>query len=175
MSNHATAHAQPRESLACTCPYIPSYALNIGHQVRSIDSPEELLERLRIGGALERLRDAIWPKLEVCSEHGWDGQWLKHAQVCCARRVGPDESAGYAVDVPAARLLTTSLEHVGFTCDCHSLLSHVLTPRFFHPSNCAPCLVSCWSGTEGWTCYRVRARRPMERGRRGRSFVRWPS
>ena len=33
--------------------------------VRSIDSSEELLERLRLGGALEKLCDAIWPKLEI--------------------------------------------------------------------------------------------------------------
>lgn len=33
--------------------------------VRAIESKEELLERLRVGGALEALADAIWPKLEV--------------------------------------------------------------------------------------------------------------
>ena len=33
--------------------------------VRAIESKEELLERLRVGGALEALTDAIWPKLEV--------------------------------------------------------------------------------------------------------------
>ena len=33
--------------------------------VRAIETEEELLERLRIGGALERLRDAIWPKLQI--------------------------------------------------------------------------------------------------------------
>ena len=33
--------------------------------VRSCDTRDELLERLRIGGALEKLTDAIWPKLEV--------------------------------------------------------------------------------------------------------------
>jgi hypothetical protein len=33
--------------------------------VRALDSRDELLERLRVGGALEKLADAIWPKLEV--------------------------------------------------------------------------------------------------------------
>ena len=33
--------------------------------VRAIESRDELLERLRNGGALETLCDAIWPKLEV--------------------------------------------------------------------------------------------------------------
>ena len=53
--------------------------------VRALSTREDLLERLRVGGALEKLTDAIWPKLEilkagpataseVCAWRGWRAQ-----------------------------------------------------------------------------------------------------